>query len=92
MGGKACSSNLIIKTFPFNDAAFSAAAAATAILFDEAHEQALVARLAQAIAQARVHAVAALRTPEPPPLEQRIAQAAFPRTQQAPTIRPEVNI
>lgn len=88
--GNACNSSLISSTFPFSDAALSAAAAATAILLKLEQEQAVAAKHALARAQTAVQATAARRTPEAPPRAQRIAQAALPRTQHAPTMRPEV--
>lgn len=50
----------------------------------------MAARQADASAHTAVHAMAARRTPRAPPLAQRTAQAALPRTQQAPTISAEV--
>lgn len=61
--GSACSNNLISSTFPFNEAAFSTAAAATATSLDAEQAQTHAARHAQASAQANVHIVAALFTP-----------------------------
>lgn len=89
--GRAFNSSLISSTFPFKLAAFSAAAAATASLFDAEQPHALAARQAQAREHAPAHAAAAFFTPRAPPREQSIAQAALPSTQHAPTIRPEVN-
>lgn len=91
LAGRECSKSLISSTFPFNDAALSAAAAATARCVDAAHAHTHAARQMHAKAHANAHNAAARRTPYAPRADTR-AHAAFPNTQHAPTISPDVNI